>query len=158
MQYFPAIKDQPFEAMQTLLFDAVSRGDVKGMFNDVIVPKAHIGLYLRLYAQATPEQEPNTLPPDLALNYDDLCTVFDRPVIDNRKRGRPVKEHSGWSEDRKLAFEMHRMLAGDPSMRKAKSAAEAARILVEEGRASGVGAPESLAKRLERTFRKYYSS
>jgi hypothetical protein len=158
MDYFPAIKGQPYDAMQKLLFDAVSRGDVRGMLNDEAVPKAHIGAYLSLYARATPEQEPNTLPPDLALNYDDLCAVFDRPVIDNRKRGRPVKEHSGWREDRKLAFEMHKMLEGSPSTRQAKSAAEAARILVAEGRVSGAGTPENRAKRLERAFRKYYSS
>lgn len=158
MDFFPSIKGQPYDVMQRLLFDAVSRGDVKGMLNDEVVPKAHIGVYLSLYARATVEQEPNTLPPDLALNYDDLCAVFDRPVIDNRKRGRPVKEHSGWPEDRKLAFEMHKMLAGNPSTRRAKSAAEAARILVSEGRVSGAGTAESLAKRLERAFRKYYSS
>ena len=158
MDFFPSIKGQPYEAMQKLLFDAVSRGDIRGMFNDEVVPKAHIGVYLSLYARATPEQEPNTLPPDLALNYDNLCAVFDRPVIDNRQRGRPVKEHSGWPEDRKLAFEMHKMLAGNPSMRQAKSAAEAARILVENGRVSGAGTPESRAKRLVRAFRKYYSS
>jgi hypothetical protein len=158
MDSFPAIKGQPYEAMQKLLFDAVSRADVKSMLNDEVVPKAHISVYLSLYARATPEQEPNTLPPDLALNYDDLCAVFDRPVVDNRKRGRPVKEHSGWPEDRKLAFEMHKMLAGNPSVRQAKSAAEAARILVDEGKVSGAGTPDSRAKRLERTFRKYYSS
>ena len=100
MDFFPAIKGQTYEAMQKLLFDAVSRGDVRGMLNDELVPKAHIAVYLSLYARATSEQEPNTLPPDLALNYDDLCAVFDRPAIDNRKRGRPVKEHSGWPEDR----------------------------------------------------------
>lgn len=158
MDFFPAIKGQTYEAMQKLLFDAVSRGEVRGMLNDELVPKAHIAVYLSLYARATSEQEPNTLPPDLALNYDDLCAVFDRPAIDNRKRGRPVKEHSGWPEDRKLAFEMHKMLAGHPDNRQAKSAAEAARMLVSEGKVAGAGTPESLAKRLERAFRKYYSS
>lgn len=158
MDYFKAIKSQPYEAMQKLLFDAVARGDVKGMLNDEVVPKAHIGAYLSLYARATPEQGTHTLPPDLALNYDDLCAVFDRPVIDNRKRGRPVKEHSSWPEDRKLAFEMHKMLAGNATTIQAKSAAEAARILVNEGKVSGAGTRESRAKRLERAFRKYYSS
>lgn len=158
MDYFPSIKGQSYEGRQKLLFAAVARGDIRGMLNDETVPKAHIGVYLRLYSHAAPEQEPNTLPPDLALNYDDLCAVFDRPVIDNRKRGRPVKEHSGWSEDRKLAFEMHKMLAGNPSVQQAKSAAEAARILVAKGRVPGAGTPESRAKRLERAFRKYYSS
>lgn len=158
MDFFPSVKGQTYEAMQKLLFDAVSRGDVRGMLNDELVPKAHIGVYLNLYARATTKQEPNTLPPDLALNYDDLCAVFDRPATDNRKRGRPVKEHSGWPEDRKLAFEMHKMLAGHPDNRQAKSAAEAARMLVSEGRVSGAGTPESRAKRLERAFRKYYSS
>lgn len=155
MDFLEGTKDQPYEGMQKLLFDALSRGDIRAMLNDEIVPKAHIAVYLRLYAHATPEQEPNTIPPDLALNYDDLCAVFDRPTIDNRKRGRPVKEHSGWPEDRKLAFEMHRMLA---SQGRASSAAEAARILVDEGRVPGAGTPESRAKRLVRAFRKYYSS
>ncbi|MFZ1775193.1 MAG: hypothetical protein WAT78_14700 [Rhizobiaceae bacterium] len=158
MEFFPATKDQPYELMQKLLFDAVTRGDVRAMFNDEVVPKAHIGLYLTLYAHATPEQEPNTIPPNLGLNYDDLCAVFDRPVIDNRMRGRPVKENSGWSEDRRHAAEMHSMLAGNPKFPRAKSAAEAARIIVNRGEVSGAGTPESLAKRLERAFRKYYSS
>ena len=158
MDFFPAIKGQNYEAMQKQLFDAVSRGDVRGMLNDEIVPKAHISAYLSLYTRASVEQEPNTLPPDLALNYDDLCAVFDRPTIDNRKRGRPVKEHSGWPEDRKLALKMHKMLAGHPDFQTAKSAAEAARILVREGKVLGAGTPESRAKRLERAFRKYYSS
>lgn len=159
MDFFPAIKGKSYEAMQKLLFDAVSRGDVRGMLKDEVVPKAHIGTYLSLYARATAGQEPNILPPDLALNYDDLCAVFDRSVVDNRRRGRPVKEHSaGWPEDRKLAFDMHKMLAGHPDHRQAKSAAEAARILVQAGKVSGAGTPESRAKRLERAFRKYYSS
>ena len=158
MEHFPAINGQTCEAMQKLLFDAVSRGDVKGSLNNTVVPKAHIGIYLSLYARAATEQNPYALGPDLALNYDDLRAVFDRPVVDNRKRGRPVKEYSGWSEDRKLAAEMHKMLAGYPHTRQAKSAAEAARILVDNGRVPGPGAPESRAKRLERTFRKYYSS
>jgi hypothetical protein len=158
MDHFPTLKDATYEELQKRLFDAVSRGDVQAMMNDEIVPKAHIAVYLDLYARSTPDQEPNTLPPDLALNYDDLTRVFDRPTIDNRKRGRPRKEHSGWSEDRRLATEMHRMLAGDPSLQRAGSAAEAARMLVEAGRVSGAGTPQSRAKRLERAFRKYYSS
>ena len=158
MDYFPSLKGKPYEAMQKLLFDAVSCGDVRGRLNDEVVPKAHIGIYLSLYVRAETEQNPFTLAPDLSLNYDDLCAVFDRPVIDNRKRGRPVREHSGWSEDRNLAFEMHKMLAGHPQTRRANSAAEAARILVDEGRVPGHGTTESRAKRLERTFRKYYSS
>ena len=154
MDFFPSLKGREYTAMQKLLFDAVSRGDIRGMLNDEIVPKAHIRVYLSLYAHAPPEQEAHTLPPNLALNYDDLCAVFDRPVIDSRKRGRPVKEHSGWPEDRKHAHEMHKMV----SLGQAKSAAEAARILVSEGRVSGAGTPENRAKRLERAFRKYYSS
>lgn len=158
MDYFDAIKGKSYSEMQKLLFDAVSSGDVRGMLNDEIVPKLHIAIYLNLYARAAPEQAPNILPPDLSLNYDDVCAVFDRPAIDNRKRGRPVKEHSGWPEDRKLAFEMHKMLAGHPDQRRANSAAEAARILVDAGKVSGAGTGDSRAKRLERAFRKYYSS
>jgi hypothetical protein len=158
MEYFPALRERTHSVLQTLLFDAVLRGDIRCMLHDEIVPKAHIRTYLSLYARASNEQEQGTLPSDLALSYDDVCAVFDRPVIDNRKRGRPPKEQSGWSEDRKLAFEMHKMLAGHPSMRSAQSAAEAARILVSEGRVPGAGTPESRAKRLERAFRRYYSS
>ncbi|RZP17938.1 MAG: hypothetical protein EVA34_11050 [Erythrobacter sp.] len=158
MDFFPSVQEQTYEALEKLLFDAVSRGDVRAMLNDELVPKVHIPVYLSLYARVTDEQGPHTLPPNLALNYDDLCAVFDRPTIDNRKRGRPVKERSGWSEDRRLAFEMHKMLSGPPDNRRAQSAAEAARILVDEGRVSGAGAPENRAKRLERAFRKYYST
>lgn len=157
MGHFPSLEGREYDEIQKRLFDAVSRGDIRGMLNDEIVPRAHIGVYLALYSHATPDQEEHTLPPNLGLNYDDLCAVFDRPVIDNRKRGRPVKEHSGWPEDRKLAREMHGMLC-NPNVPQAKSAAEAARKLVEAGRVSGSGTPESRAKRLERAFRKYYSS
>jgi len=158
MDYFPAIKGKAYEHMQKLLFDAVSRGDIRAMLNSEIVPKAHIETYLRLYAYGAPPLEENQLPPDLSLSYDDLCEVFDRPVIDNRRRGRPVKEHSGWPDDRILASEMHKMLAGFPHVAGAKSAAEAARMLVSAGKVSGAGTPESKAKRLERVFRKHYTS
>jgi hypothetical protein len=158
MEFFPALKEETYEELQKRLFDAVSRGDVRAMLNNETVPKAHIAIYLRLYALASPDQDPNTVPPDLTLSLDDLNEVFDRRSIDNRKRGRPAKEHSSWSEDRRLADEMHRMLAGHPTFRRAGSAAEAARILVKAGRVSGAGTPESRAKRLERAFRKYYSS
>lgn len=33
MEFFPATKEQSYEVMQKLLFDAVARGDVKVMFN-----------------------------------------------------------------------------------------------------------------------------
>lgn len=158
MECLPAIKDRSHEALQKLLFDAVARGDIRVLLNNEIVPKAHIGVYLWLHARATPEQEPSTLPPDIELSYDDLNAVFDRPLVDTRKRGRPAQEHSNWSEDQQLAFEMHLMLAGHPNRPRAGSAAEAARILVREGRASGAGTDESIAKRLERAFRKHYSS
>src|SRR5829696_195710 len=126
MEYFPALKGATYEEMQKRLFDAVSRGDVRGMLREEIVPKAHLAVYLRLYARATTDQESHTLPPNLALNYDDLTQVFDRPTIDNRKRGRPAKEHSGWSEDRRLAAEMHRMMAAGPGVQQgATSASEA---------------------------------
>jgi hypothetical protein len=111
---------------------------------------------LNLYARASPDQEPHTLPPDVQLSYDDLQVVFDRPAIDNRKRGRPIKQHPPWSEDRRLALEMHKMLANVPP--KATSAAHAARLLVKAGKVPGAGTPESLEKRLVRVFRKYYSS
>ncbi len=158
MTSLPSLEGLNCDECDKLLWEAMRRGDVRGMLNDVIVPKAHIETYLLLYRAACPEQPPFTLPPDLGVNYDDLCAVFDRPAIDSRKRGRPPKEHSGWSEDRKLAFEMHKMLAGHPDHRQAKSAAEAARMLVDQGRVSGAGTPESRAKRLERAFRTYYSS
>ena len=76
MDYFDAIKGKSYSEMQKLLFDAVSSGDVRGMLNDEIVPKLHIAIYLNLYARAAPEQAPNILPPDLSLNYDDVCAVF----------------------------------------------------------------------------------
>lgn len=156
MEYFPSLAGAPIERLQRLLFDAVARGDVESKLNDVEVPREHIAVYLSLYARAKPEQEPYTLPPDLALNYDHLCAVFDRPSVDNRKRGRPAQE--GFREDQRLAFEMHKMIAGPPATRRANSAAEAARILVEEGKVPGAGTPQSRAKRLERVFRKLYSS
>jgi hypothetical protein len=156
MPFFLSTKGLPYNELSRRLYEAVKRGDVRSMLNDVIIPKAHIGAYLTLYTYATPDQEPHTLPPNVQLSYDDLCAVFDRPVIDKRKRGRPVKENT--SVDRQLAFEMHMMLAGYPRHQQASSAAEAARILVALGRVPGAGTPQSRAKRLERVFRKYYSS
>ena len=158
MEFFPFLNGRSREELEDLLHGAVSRGDVRVLLNDVIVPKAHIGVYLMLYREAYPDQDEHTLPPDVGLNYDDLCATFDRPNIDSRKRGRPKLEHSGWSEDRQLASEMHRMLAGHPSFPRARSATEAARILVENGRVPGAGSDDSRIKRLVRKFRRYYSS
>ena len=159
MEFFPALTGKGIATLEELLFNAVSRGDIRTMLNGEIVPKAHIGIYLALYVRSAPNQGPYTLAPDLQINLDDLSAVFDRPNIDIRKRGRPLKENSGgWSEDRKLAFEMHKMLAGNPSVAQATSAADAARQLVEAGRVAGAGTPENRAKRLVRAFRVYYSS
>jgi len=158
MEGFPSLIRMEHQELERLLHEAVARGDVKAMLNDVVVPRAHIAIYLSLIARAGPKDGAHTLPPDLSLNYDDLRAVFDRPVIDARKRGRPTKEHSGWSEDQKLVFEMHKMLAGAPRVPHATSAAEAARMLVDAGRVPGAGTPESRAKRLVRKFREHYSS
>lgn len=154
MEGFSALKGTEYQALQDLLFDAVSRGDVRVLLNDVVVPKAHIGIYLSLFLRSSPEPQLREIPTDLTLSYDDLCAVYDRPMIDNRKRGRPAKEHTVWSEDRQAAYKMHLML----SKGEANSAAEAARKIVAMGLVSGGGMPESKAKRLVRAFRKYYSS
>jgi hypothetical protein len=158
MHFFPSMKGKSLACIDELLFKAVSCGDIRAMLNDEIVPKAHIGIYLALYARTTPHQELHTLPPDLQINLDDMSAVFDRPNVDNRKRGRPTKENSGgWSEDHKLAFEMHKMLASHDANRPG-SATEAARILVKAGRVSGAGTEDSLIARLRTEFRKRYSS
>ena len=68
MSVFPSLEEKSYEELENRLFDAVARGDVRAMLNDEIVPKAHIAVYLRLYARATTDQEPHTLPPNLALN------------------------------------------------------------------------------------------
>ena len=156
MEYFPAILETDFANRSRKLFEAVARGDIRAKLNDVTIPPAHIEVYLSLYARATPDQELHTLPPDLAINYDDLCTVFDRPNVDDRKRGRPRKDGSSHLRERRLAAEMHRMLI-NPSPQ-ATSAADAARQLVKTGRFPGSGTDENRAKRLERIFREYYSS
>jgi hypothetical protein len=135
------MKGMDCDELERRLHEAVKRGDVRLMLNDEIVPKAHIGAYLSLYGRASPDQKPHILPPDVQLNYDDLRAIFDRPAIDNRKRGRPPKEDR--SVDRQLAFEMHKMLAGHPRYQQVNSAAEAARVLVQLGRVPGAGAPES---------------
>lgn len=158
MDYFPSLKGLEYSEMEQRLYDAIRDGQIRAMLEDEIVPKAHIAIYLALYRHACPEQEPLTLPPNLGINYDDLCAFFDRPTIDNRKRGRPTKEHSGWSEDRRHAADMHHMLAGDPKYHQAKSATDAARQLVNQGNVSGAGTDESKTKRLVREFRKHYSS
>lgn len=156
MSQFPSLKEHDFEQLERLLHSAVERGDVRILMNDVEIPSVQVGSWLALYARACPDQPAWTLPPDILLSYDDLCKVFDRPNIDARKRGRPAKERSGWDEDRHHAHTIHRMLAS--ANPKAKSAAEAARLLVATGTVSGHGTKESIAKRLERAFRKYYSS
>jgi hypothetical protein len=158
MEFFPSLIGMEHQELERQLRDAVARGDVKAMLNDVVVPKAHIAIYLSLIARAGPKDGAHALPPDLSLNYDDLRAVFDRPVIDARKRGRPTRESNGWSQDRKLTFEMHRMLAGAPGVPHASSAAQAARMLVEAGKVPGAGTSESRAKRLVRKFREHHSS
>jgi hypothetical protein len=158
MDYFPSCKGVDYAGMAKQLFDAVSRGDIRAMLDDELVPKAHISIYLSLYARATPEQELHTLPPDLAISYDDLCAVFDRANSDNRKPGRPRREGSGWSVDRRLAADIHKMLAGPPQGDRKLTATGAARILVNEGRVPGAGTDESRIKRLVNEFRKHYSS
>ncbi|WP_430429204.1 hypothetical protein [Parasphingorhabdus sp.] len=158
MDFFPSLNGLEYSEVEKRLYDAISNGDVRTLLEDVVVPKPHIAIYLRLFQRAFPDQQPFTLPPNLGINYDDLCAFFDRPTIDNRKRGRPVKEHSGWSEDRHHAAEIHRMLAGDPKYHQATSATDAARQLVVKGKVSGAGTDESKTKRLVRAFRKYYST
>lgn len=156
MSCLPQLKQKTFDELEQLLHAAVERGDIRILMADVEVPKAHVKSWLGLYARACPDQPAWTLPPDILLSYDDLCSVFDRPNIDGRKRGRPPKERSGWDEDRQHAATMHRMLSGTNP--KARSAAQAARILVASGQVSGHGTVESICKRLERAFRKYYTS
>ena len=156
MEHLPAFKAADYNTRSGKIFDAVARGDVRAMLNDEIVPKAHIRTYLELYTRANPEQVSGTLPPDLAINLDDFTATFDRPNADSRKRGRPRKEEKGWSEDRRWAQRMHRMLADPYPL--VSSAAEAARAIVKYENVSGAGTPESKAKRLERVFRIHYSS
>lgn len=157
MTSLPALDGLDCDQCDKLLWEAMQRGDIRAMLNDVIVPAAHIEAYLLLYRAACPDQPPYTLPPNLGVNYDDLCAVFDRPNRDDRKRGRPRQEHQGWTDDHKLAFEMHKMLAS-PDPNRPKNPTQAARLLVDAGRVAGAGTPESLVKRLVREFRKRYSS
>lgn len=157
MDFFPSLEGKEIEECDELLWEAIRRGDIRAMMNDVIVPTEHIEIYLILYRRVNPDQPPHTLPPNLGVNYDDLCAVFDRPNLDNRKRGRPRQEHQGWTDDQKLASEIHRMLASREPNRP-KNPTQAARLLVEAGRVSGAGTPESLVKRVVREFRKRYSS
>jgi len=156
LESFPAFDDADYSTRQQALHHAVSRGDVRTILNDELVPKAHISIYLALYARMSVDQDAHVLPPDLSVNYDDVCAVFDRPNIDDRKVGRPARERAGLSADRWLAAEMHKMMAGSDPI--ASSAAQAAMLLVNAGRVKGAGTPESMAKRLATEFRKHYSS
>lgn len=140
-----------------LLWEAVNRGDVRVLMNNEIVRKAHIGTFLLLYRRACPDQPPYTLPPDIGISHDDILSVFHRERPDNRRRGRPVKEHSGWTEDQKLASEIHGMLAVNNPNRP-QSPTAAARKLVLDGRVQGAGTDDSKIKRLMREFRKRYTS
>jgi hypothetical protein len=153
----PNFKNCDVDKCDELLWEAVKKGDIRVLMNDEIVPKAHIGTFLVLYRRACPDQPPYTLPPDIGISYDDILAVFDRERPDNRKRGRPVTEHSGWTDDQKLAFEMHQMLAVNNPERPSSPTA-AARILVEAGRVTGGGTVDSKIKRLMREFRKRYTS
>ena len=157
MNSLPSLTGKNVDECDELLWEAINRGDVRVLMNDEIVHKAHIGIFLLLYRGGSPDQPPYTLPPDIGISYDDILAVFDRERPDNRKRGRPVKEHSGWTEDQKLAFEMHKMLAINNPVRPPSPTA-AARILVETGRVIGGGTVDSKIKRLMREFRKRYTS
>jgi hypothetical protein len=158
LECLPALKGKEYEELEALLHDAVKRGAIAVLLNDVEIPKEHIAVYLSLFARAYPEQPSYKLPYDAVLSLDHLYAVFDRPSIDSPTRGRPRKDESGWSEDHKLAAEMHRMIAGHPRFPRARTATEAARILLNAGRILGAGTPESKIKRLVRVFRKYYTS
>jgi hypothetical protein len=157
MYYFQNFASKTLEETDEMLWEAVKRGDIRVMINDVIVPREHIAYFLILYREACSDQPPFTLPPDMAVSYDDMLAVFDRARPDNRKRGRPVKENSGWTEDQKLAFEMHKMLASN-NPDKPNSPTAAARSLVLAGQVRGAGTEESKVKRLMREFRKRYTS
>ncbi len=153
----PNFKNCDADKCDELLWNAVAQGDVRAQINGVTIHKAHIRYFLLLYRTAFPEQPPFTISPDVGISYDDILAVFDRERPDNRKRGRPVRENTGWTEDQKLAFEMHKMLAFNNPDRPSSPTA-AARILVEAGRVKGAGTVESKTKRLMREFRKRYTS
>lgn len=158
MEFYEGTEGNSYSENEKLLFEKVACSDIRAMLNDEVVSSAHIRAYLRIYDQACPDQGPYVLPPDMLLSLDDLCRVFDRALIDSRKRGRPRKENAVYSDDMRLVEEMHRMLAGHPDFPRAQSADEAARILVEQKRVSGAGTEESRKKRLVRKFRNYYTS
>lgn len=155
MEVFPRLRGQTRKSLQELLFQAVSRGDIRGMLYEVVVPKAHIGVYLTMYLHCT-NQSSNIVPSDLALSYDDLCRLFDRPPIGNQERRRTFEEHSGSPKERTLASERRRIMPDDASVRPI-IAAQAARTLLSARSVPSAGNFENWAKRALRRFLEYFS-
>lgn len=158
LESFPAFDDADYSTRQQALHRAVSRGDVRTILNDELVPKAHILIYLALYARASVDQDAHVLPPDLSVNYDDLCAVFDRRNIDDRKVGRPSRSSAKSLADRLLAAEMHKMIARPNPI--AANATQAAKLLIQSGRspANSMIEMDSHVKRLVRQYQKHFSS
>ena len=158
LELFPAFKDTDYCGRQQAVHDAVARGTIQTMLNDELVPKAHIAIYLNLYARANSDQDAHVLPPDLLISYGDICAVFDRPNIDNRKVGRPSRSSAKSLADRLLAAEMHKMIARPNPI--AANPTQAAKLLIQSGRspANSMIEMDSHVKRLVRQYQKHFSS
>ncbi len=155
MKVFPNLQGRTSESLEELLFQAVSRGDIRGKLFDAVVPKPHIKVYLTLYLHCA-NQIRNKLPSDLALSCDDLCALFDKSVGANQESRPDIKEHSGWPQDRSLADEVHHLQPPSDSPLPPISAANAARLLLSASRVSRAGNAETRARGLIRSFLDYF--
>jgi hypothetical protein len=143
------LKGATSERLHELLFEAVCRGEIRAMLNEVVVPKEHIKVLLTLYVYCA-NQSSNKLPTDLALSFDDICAVFDIKVVDDEKPQLPVRP-----EDRTPSGNAHRRPPEDPSVPPI-SAAEAASIILSASSASTGGAFQDLSGRLVRALLRYF--
>lgn len=156
IELFPTRTGRPLESFNEQLFQAVARGDIRGMLRDVIVPKAHIQVYLTLYLHCA-NLRSNELPSDLTLSYEDVCAVFDPELFHNEERQGAVEQLNSRIGDRVARHESKSALAEEPSVEPI-SAAEAAGILLGASSISSGTTFAGRARRMVQAFLKHFDS
>jgi hypothetical protein len=155
MDSFPSLRERTSEELHELLFQAVSRGKIRAMLNEAVVPKAHINVILTFYIHCA-ELARNSLPADLALSYGDLCTVFEPQFVETRELGGLLEDQRGSPAELTSEYEMPPKVPEDSPSPDRNSAAQAARILLAARTNFEAGTAEGAGKRLVRAFLGYF--
>lgn len=154
MGFFPKLNGKTNSEMHQLLYDAVATGSIRVTVDGEVVPADEVKILLKWLDRMAPnisEDQLPYLPSAFGISLDDLAKYFDEIWSDSKSAGRPKKQRN---PDDLLISEMHKMIC----LGNADSATGAARALYDSGRIHGAGTAENIIKRLERKFRKHYSS